>query len=150
MQFFWRLLRRPLTSQRQASRQVCARLERQWIHVLRQYFVDYGRISSFSTCKWYSDPEVYVLLSTCSWRSVHSGCFSFVFSFGKFACFYEPLVLCSHPGFQRIFLKPSMTKSSSSSRARGWESCLPGDPPSIGLRDSLQRRCSLWPYTSII
>ena len=38
VQLFWRLLKRPLTSQRQASRQVCARLARLWIHVLRQYF----------------------------------------------------------------------------------------------------------------
>ena len=77
MQFFWRLLERPLTSQRQASRQVCARLARQWIHVLRQYFGGLPEFRLFSTCWWYSDPEVYVLLSTCS-RS------SFVYSHLEF------------------------------------------------------------------
>ena len=38
---------------------------------LRQSFGGLAEFRLFSTCWWYSDPEVYVLLSTCSRSSVH-------------------------------------------------------------------------------
>ena len=82
-----------------ASRQVCARLARQWI----------------STCWWFSDPEVFVpaLRVVCpqageevpslSWCGEVCTIDASIFLFGKFTYLDGPFVFCSHPGFQRNF-----------------------------------------------
>ena len=65
------------------------------------------------------------------------------FLLGKFSYFYEPLVFGAFSGFFEALDDEEFFVIDR-------ESGLPGDLPPSSLRDSLQRRCSLWPYTSII